>query len=91
VIVNINEADFFFAIQLDESTDITGKAQLLAFSRFVSNGDIIEQFLFKSDSQKQQKAKKFLMLSTVISVVTIRHGNHASASVRTVLPLCREA
>jgi hypothetical protein len=26
---------FFFAIQLDESTDITGRAQLLAFSKFV--------------------------------------------------------
>jgi hypothetical protein len=45
VIANIKEADFF-AIQLDESTDITGKAQLLAASRLVCNGDITEQFLF---------------------------------------------
>jgi hypothetical protein len=45
VIVNIKESNFF-AIQLDESTDITEKAQLVAFSRFVCNGDIIEQFLF---------------------------------------------
>jgi hypothetical protein len=45
VIANIKEASFF-AIQLDESTDITGKAQLLAFSRYVCNEDIIEKFLF---------------------------------------------
>jgi hypothetical protein len=31
---------------LDESTDINGKAQLLAFTWFVCNGDITEQFLF---------------------------------------------
>jgi hypothetical protein len=38
VIASIKEADFF-AIQLDESTDITEKAQLLAFSKLVCNGD----------------------------------------------------
>jgi hypothetical protein len=31
---------------LDKSTDITGKAPLLVFSRFSSNGDITAQFLF---------------------------------------------
>ena len=45
VIANIKEAKSF-AIQLDESNDITGKAQLLAFIRFVCNEDITEQFLF---------------------------------------------
>ena len=45
VIASIKEAKSF-AIQLDESTDITGKAQLLAFIRFVCNEDITEQFLF---------------------------------------------
>ena len=43
VIASIKEAKCF-AIQLDESTDITGKAQLLAFIRFVCKEDIIEQF-----------------------------------------------
>jgi hypothetical protein len=32
-----------------------------------------------------------LMLSTVISVLMIRHGNHASASAWTMLHLCQEA
>ncbi|XP_063785805.1 zinc finger BED domain-containing protein 5-like [Pseudophryne corroboree] len=45
VITKIKEANVF-AFQLDESTDITGKAQLLAFSRFVCNEEFIEQFLF---------------------------------------------
>jgi hypothetical protein len=45
VITNIKEADFL-SIQFDESTDITGKTQLLTFSRFVCNWDITEQFLF---------------------------------------------
>jgi hypothetical protein len=34
-----------FIVHLDESTDFIGKAQLLAFSRFVCNEDITEQFL----------------------------------------------
>ncbi len=34
----------FFALQVDESTDISGKAQLLAFVRFVNDEDITENF-----------------------------------------------
>jgi hypothetical protein len=51
----------------------------------------LKHFYFASNSKKQQKAETFLMLSTVISVLTICHGNHASASARPVLSLCREA
>jgi hypothetical protein len=92
VIVNIKKKPIsFFAIQLKKSTDIPAKDQLLAFSRFVCNGDITENFYFAKHSQKQQKAKTLLMLSTVISVLTICHGNRASASIRTVLPPYREA
>jgi hypothetical protein len=32
-----------FALQADESTDITGKAQLLAFVRFENEGKIVEK------------------------------------------------
>jgi hypothetical protein len=59
VIANTNEADFF-AIQLDKSTDITGKAQLLAFSRFVFNGDITEQFLFCKPLPEATKGQNIL-------------------------------
>lgn len=34
-----------FALQIDESTDISGKAQLLGFVRFVDEHEIINQFL----------------------------------------------
>lgn len=36
----------FFALQVDESTDITGKPQVLTFVRFICESDLIEQFLF---------------------------------------------
>ncbi|GFW12759.1 SCAN domain-containing protein 3 [Trichonephila clavipes] len=34
-----------FALQVDETTDITGNAQLIAFVRFIHENDIINQFL----------------------------------------------
>ncbi|XP_075213885.1 SCAN domain-containing protein 3-like [Lycorma delicatula] len=34
-----------FAIQIDETTDITGNSQLIAFVRFIHENDIINQFL----------------------------------------------
>jgi len=34
-----------FAMQLDASTDINSKAQLLAFIRYGNNGKIMKQFL----------------------------------------------
>ncbi|KAL4082946.1 hypothetical protein QTP88_029444 [Uroleucon formosanum] len=36
----------FFALQIDESTDITNMAQLMVFIRFDRNDEIIEEFLF---------------------------------------------
>ena len=35
-----------FALQLDESTDISTSSQLICFVRFIHNKDFIEQFLF---------------------------------------------
>ena len=34
-----------FALQVDESTDITNKAHLLAFIRFIDGDQIVDQFL----------------------------------------------
>jgi hypothetical protein len=42
--------------------------------------ETVSSNFYFADSQKQQKAKTFLMLSTVVSVTTICHGNHAIAS-----------
>ena len=43
VITSVNKSKIF-AMQVDESTDIGGKAQLLAFIRYVNNEKITEQF-----------------------------------------------
>ena len=37
--------DSFFALQVDESTDITNKAQLLAFVRFIDGDSMVNQYL----------------------------------------------
>ena len=36
----------FYAIQLDESTDIAGLPQLSLFIRYISNGEVLEKLLF---------------------------------------------
>lgn len=48
VIEKLKTVDFF-ALQLDESTDITGKPQVLTFVRFICENELIEQFLFCKD------------------------------------------
>ena len=45
LIVRIKESRKF-AIQLDESTDITNKAYLLSYVRYIYNNDILEDLLF---------------------------------------------
>ena len=39
------DENVMFALQLDESTDISGLSQLLVFIRFIHNEKIIKQFL----------------------------------------------
>lgn len=41
----VGETNLMFTIQLDESTDVTGLAQLVAFIRFIDEGKIVEQYL----------------------------------------------
>lgn len=45
IIIDIHSCNMF-SLQLDESTDITGKAQLITFVRYVKYNDIINQYLF---------------------------------------------
>ena len=47
VIVELKEAPLGkFSIQLDESTDVAGCAQLMVFARYISGEDFKENFLF---------------------------------------------
>ena len=41
-----DELPQLWTLQVDESTDSTGKAHLLAFIRFVKNGSLVSQCLF---------------------------------------------
>jgi len=38
-----------FALQLDESTDLTGKPQIVTFVKFIYDNELIKQFLFFKD------------------------------------------
>jgi len=44
-----------FALQLDESTDITGKPQVTIFVKFICDNELIEQFLFCKDLPESTK------------------------------------
>lgn len=46
----------FFALQLDESTDVANLSQLLVFSRHIRDGKIEEQFLFCRPLETTSKA-----------------------------------
>lgn len=45
-IITVLKQSEYFSLQLDESTDVAGQANLLAFVRFESNGNIEEEMLF---------------------------------------------
>jgi len=46
-----------FALQVDDSTDISGKSQLLAFVRFIDNGAIVEDFFCCKELQETTKGQ----------------------------------
>ena len=56
VVLKLKAADFF-AIQVYESTDISGKSQLLAFIRFIENDAIVEDFLLQRIAQNNKRTR----------------------------------
>ena len=52
----------FLALQVDQFTDISDKAHIFAFVRFIDNGTIVEDFLCCKSCQKQQKNKTDMTL-----------------------------
>ncbi|KAL4121592.1 hypothetical protein QTP88_014077 [Uroleucon formosanum] len=55
--VNKNLINTNFALQIDESTDISGKAQLIGFIRFIHDNKISNQFLFCKELIKHTKGQ----------------------------------
>ena len=60
VFAEIKESPIF-AIQLDESTDVSSCAQLIVFAKYVHSDDIKEEFLFCSDLETTTKADDIMM------------------------------
>jgi hypothetical protein len=90
VTANNKEADFLPSSLKSQLTSVKNLSSYHSAGLYVMETSL-DNFYFANHSQKQQKAKTFLMLSTIIPVLTICHGNHASASAWMVLPLCQEA
>ena len=65
-----------FALRADESTDISGKAQLLTFIRFIDNGTVIEHSLVVKNCLKQRKDWMFSKLSLLTFSLGTCHGTH---------------
>jgi hypothetical protein len=55
-----------FALQVDESTDVTGKAQLLAFVRFENIGEIMENVCCKELPEMTKGQYIFSILSSYL-------------------------
>jgi zinc finger BED domain-containing protein 5/7/8/9 len=56
-VANTDELEKLWALQIDESTDISSKAQLIAFLRFIREGKIENQFFFCSELTKNTTGK----------------------------------
>ena len=65
VVQEIKTAPFgLFAIQLDESTDISSFAQLMVYARYVCNNTFKEDFLFCSSLETTTQAADILNKAT---------------------------
>ena len=70
VVQEIKTASFgLFAIQLDESTDISSCAQLMVYARYVCNNAFKEEFLFCSAFETTTKATDILNKVTTIFTI----------------------
>jgi hypothetical protein len=53
------QASEFYALQLDESTDLAGLAQLLVYARYVYGGSIKEDILFLQTTGNQDNRREY--------------------------------
>ena len=61
----------FFALQLDEATDVASRAIILVYVRYVRNDDFEEQILFNADLPKSTNAAEiFSAMDTYFNSVS---------------------
>lgn len=58
-------ASEYFALQLDESTDLSCEAQLLVYIRFISNDRFVEEIRFLKHSKGERLVKTFFKFWTI--------------------------
>ncbi|UYV63802.1 hypothetical protein LAZ67_2005701 [Cordylochernes scorpioides] len=74
-----NDSSTKWAIQLDETTDISNKAQLLAFLRFVDTGKIVNNYFFcKELKQRTTGADIFELVDENVVKYNLRWENCVS-------------
>lgn len=57
-----DELSLLWSFQVDESKDISGKAQLLAFIRFIKDGKFVNEYLFCKDLQTMMRGEDIFKL-----------------------------
>ena len=57
-----NELSLLWSLQVDESTNISGKAQLLAFIRFIKDAKFLNEYLFCKDMKTTTTDKDIFKL-----------------------------
>ena len=57
-----NELSLLWSLQVDESTNISGKAQLLAFIRFIKDAQFLKEYLFCKDMKTTTTDKDIFKL-----------------------------
>ncbi|UYV65393.1 hypothetical protein LAZ67_3004220 [Cordylochernes scorpioides] len=76
---SFNDSSTKWAIQLDETTDISNKAQLLAFLRFVDTGKIVNNYFFCEElKQRTTGADIFELVDENVMKYNLRWENCVS-------------
>jgi len=55
-----------FSLQIDESTDISQKCQLLSYIRFLKNNEVIEHFYLVLNYLQHRPGKIYIIVSVIL-------------------------
>ena len=84
-----DEMSLLWSLQVDESTDISSKAQLLAFIRFIKDGKCVSEYLFCKELQTTIKGEDILKVVNE-KILLYYNGKTVSLSASMAARPCRE-